>query len=91
MRLIDADTLMYRFQHDIIFHNDQHSKELINEAPTIQVTPHGAWIKREDNGIVSLECSKCGKQVFMDDLTHACFGSVPKRCPYCGAELEVWE
>ena len=90
MRLIDADSLRERLKKTPWYKEDQLILDFVNEEPTVSVTPHGAWIERnDDSGMPIIECSKCGKIAFKAEIKHACFDSIPKRCPYCGAELEV--
>ena len=90
MRLIDADSLKERFKHGV-YENHQLIIDFIDDAPTVEVTPHGVWIPRNDDGLKYIECSKCEYKIYKDTVMEDFFGKPPKRCPRCGAELEVSE
>lgn len=90
MRLIDADSLKEKFKHGV-YENDQLILDFIDEQPTVELTPHGVWIPRKEYNVETFECSKCEFEILKATVDENFFGSLPKRCPKCGAELDLYE
>ena len=79
-RLIDANALMNRIDHDTAF--SALLEELLDEQPTIDAEPvrHGKWIYHIDSESIGETwiCSECNGEELCKT----------KFCPYCGARMD---
>ena len=87
MRLIDADALIDKWEHDIGIFLARDIVISIEDAPTIDAVPvrHGEW-KEWDDGDNTWSCSVCGNPFVLIDGTPS--DNEMNYCPNCGARMD---
>ena len=93
MRLINADTLIYKLETFMRWDNAGFVQKCIDEAPTIEAEPvkHGRWeVWSRPGDEETGNCSVC-KTTYSTEELFMGGTEFPKYCPECGARMDEEE